>query len=274
VVTGIAEGICTVAADQAGNDAYGAAARTSRDIGVSVVGATPRTIAWSAAVSGNWSDSTKWTGGVVPTAADDVVITMAGTYTITLDTNPTVNSLTIGEASGSQTLTGVEKTLNINTATIVNAKGVIDLGGGVLNLNDASTLAGTIKNGTVTSTTLTSNSGTLDGVTVGSSMTIGGTLHIANGITLADGVTVNAGATVMGFSGTNKSVSTTGNATIISSGGDIYPSEDTDNATLILGPGITWSGCPGFKKKPIGTSICCWSATYSGSGGCGLCPQD
>ena len=47
------------------------------------VAAPALVISWASAVSGNWNDATKWTGGVVPGAADDAVISVAGTYTVT-----------------------------------------------------------------------------------------------------------------------------------------------------------------------------------------------
>src|SRR3954464_4062349 len=39
--------------------------------------------AWKSAVSGNWTDATRWSLGHVPTATEDVSITVAGSYTVT-----------------------------------------------------------------------------------------------------------------------------------------------------------------------------------------------
>lgn len=258
-ITGVTEGICTIAADQAGNANYHAAKRVTRDISTSSI---RRTVTWSSAVSGNWSDGSKWSGGAAPTAGDNAVITMDGTYTVTLDTNATANSLTIGGTSGTQTLSNGGNTLNLNTTGSVNANSVIDLSDGMLNMSGATTLGGTMKNGTITSDgTLTSSNGTLNGVTLGgTNMTVGGTLHVANGITLAEGLTVNSGNTTWYFSGT-KNINTPGNAAITSSGGFFYPSEDEDNATLTIGSGITLQGIC-FKEKPSYTycPVCtgCW----------------
>jgi hypothetical protein len=51
---------------------------------------------WAAPVSGDWDDPTKWSLGHVPTAAEDAVIDLAGTYTVTHDqtVSDIVNSLT------------------------------------------------------------------------------------------------------------------------------------------------------------------------------------
>src|SRR5205085_3913650 len=51
----------------------------------------------SNAVVGNWSATTSWAGGVLPGPGDDVVI--ANGATITIDTSPTINSLTVGQGA-------------------------------------------------------------------------------------------------------------------------------------------------------------------------------
>src|SRR5215471_1739407 len=58
--------------------------------------------AWTSAVSGNWSDGTKWTPAGAPATGDDVSITVSGatSYTVTLDASPTLASLTLGASSG------------------------------------------------------------------------------------------------------------------------------------------------------------------------------
>ena len=65
------------------------------------------TTSWAAAVSGDWSDVTKWTNGA-PGSGDTACITVAGTYTVTLAQPRTVAGLVVGGTSGAQTavLTG------------------------------------------------------------------------------------------------------------------------------------------------------------------------
>ena len=59
---------------------------------------------WLAAEDGAWTDATKWSSGTAPISTDDVCIDVAGTYTVTLNGNRSVNSVTLGNATGVQTL--------------------------------------------------------------------------------------------------------------------------------------------------------------------------
>src|SRR5688572_20277783 len=66
------------------------------------------TNAWKAAVSGSWDDATKWSLGHVPTTTEDVQISVAGDYTVTLNATKAsyyyANTLKVGGATGAQTL--------------------------------------------------------------------------------------------------------------------------------------------------------------------------
>ena len=42
-------------------------------------------ISWNNAAGGNWSNALNWPPDQVPGALDDALITVAGTYTVTLD---------------------------------------------------------------------------------------------------------------------------------------------------------------------------------------------
>lgn len=99
-------------------------------------------IFWDSAVDGDWDDASKWTGGVVPGASDNVFITVAGTYTVTLDdTDRSVNSVTVGAASGAQTLFVWNHTLSLAAASEIKTNGVLQMrsatldGGGSIELN-------------------------------------------------------------------------------------------------------------------------------------------
>ena len=59
---------------------------------------------WIAAGSGNWEDEANWSDNQVPGAGDVVVITAAGTYTVTLGGDVDVETLVLGAGSGTQTL--------------------------------------------------------------------------------------------------------------------------------------------------------------------------
>ncbi len=62
---------------------------------------------WTAGKSGSWFTAANWSKGKVPTASEEVCITEAGTYTVEQTQTPetvTVKALTVGGASGTQTL--------------------------------------------------------------------------------------------------------------------------------------------------------------------------
>lgn len=79
-----------------------------------VAGASARkqggcTDSWAAASSGSWGTASAWSAGRVPTSTDDVCITLPGTYTVTIApigsaAGQSVESLTLGATSGTQTL--------------------------------------------------------------------------------------------------------------------------------------------------------------------------
>ena len=55
-------------------------------------------IFWNTGVSGNWSQKSNWSSGTVPGSTDDVTINATGTYTETVDSTYTVNSLTFNQS--------------------------------------------------------------------------------------------------------------------------------------------------------------------------------
>ncbi len=83
-------------------------------------------ISWDNAAGGNWNTPGNWSPAQVPTSADDVTIDLAGTYTVTIDTSPTVLSLALGGASGTQTLTGTSRTITVNGPFTVSTNGAFD----------------------------------------------------------------------------------------------------------------------------------------------------
>ena len=90
------------------------------------------TLAWTNTAGGNWSVAANWDPNQVPGSNDTAQInSAAGTYTVTVDVNATVNSLVVGGAvSGVQNLqvpNGV--TLTMSSAT-VNTNGTVTVAGG------------------------------------------------------------------------------------------------------------------------------------------------
>ena len=148
--------------------------------------------------TGSWNAAGNWSPTQVPGAADNAFITNSGSYTVTIDAvNPTVASLTLGGASGAQTLSIARASLTLNGASIVNPNGQL-----VLTIGN-STLAGS---GNVT---VTGVLGWANGAMSGTGATIigpGGVLTIGNGgVTLARTLN-NAGAGT--WSGGNFTLST------------------------------------------------------------------
>src|SRR5688572_9589226 len=118
------------------------------------------TVSWVNPVSGNWNTAANWSSGSVPGAADDVVISAVGTYTVTLNVNASVNSLTIGAASGTPSLANANQTLTIGSGT-VGVNGAVNMTGGTLTVNGPLTVNGsfTFGGGTINgSSKITNNS--------------------------------------------------------------------------------------------------------------------
>lgn len=170
------------------------------------------TVSWVSAVSGNWSDGTKWSTGSPPAAGDDVAVIVAGTYTVTLDTDAQINSLSFGGASGTQTLTmGAPRVLNITQNANFYGNSEVNFTGGTLHSGSSGTvLQGQFdfSGGTLTGSggfrltgvqaamdLLTSTAKTLDGTTleIEANMTIDGSgqINLVNGAMLTSSIMGN-----------------------------------------------------------------------------------
>ena len=90
------------------------------------------TVSWIGAVGGNWSDGSNWDKGAPPGPADAARITLDGIYTVIVDMNAAVASLTLGGTSGTQTLSIPASTLTLSGFSAGNDHGAFDLGGGAL----------------------------------------------------------------------------------------------------------------------------------------------
>lgn len=98
-------------------------------------GATAATISWTAPVSGDWGDPTKWTPMQVPTGVDLAVINLAGTYTVTLNQDAAASRILLGNASGTQTFVMNGRHLQLNAAapaTSLTGGSVIEMSNGSL----------------------------------------------------------------------------------------------------------------------------------------------
>ncbi|MFQ6614161.1 MAG: LamG-like jellyroll fold domain-containing protein, partial [Fidelibacterota bacterium] len=109
-------------------------------------------IYWNSINGGNWSNPANWDTGTVPGSTDNVFITISGTYTVTLDADVTVASLSLGGSSGVQTLSADGRTLTLIGTGTVNSNGALHLinsivtGSGPLTNNGNITVLGTANN--------------------------------------------------------------------------------------------------------------------------------
>ena len=88
------------------------------------------TITWTNIAGGDWETGTNWSSTPNPPASgDDVAITLAGSYTVTVEPTVSVNAILLDDPDA--TLSGAFASVN-----------TIDLAAGTLHLNDA-VLSGT-----------------------------------------------------------------------------------------------------------------------------------
>ncbi len=187
--------------------------------------------------TGNWSATTTWVGGVVPVAADSVVI--AAGHTVTLTANTTITGVTVNATGVLATVTftlGVSGNLVVNGT--ITGTGAITLSGagtnidgagsitntGILTINAAHTIlptanpsfAGRIaitgaitvtNNGTVTTTAATGITGSV----AGSSWTQGttGTLNIIGPMLATGTLDASANGNTLNYNGAAQAVKAT-----------------------------------------------------------------
>ncbi len=96
-------------------------------------------ITWKAGLSGNWSKAARWSPTGVPGAGDDVTITAAGSYTVTINTDEAAQSLLIDAAGATvadDAAFTLGSTLSIAAGTFsLDRNGMID--GGVISVSDS-----------------------------------------------------------------------------------------------------------------------------------------
>lgn len=117
-------------------------------------------IQWTNTAGGFWAATANWSPNVIPAAADTVMITNDGTYTVTLNATPTISTLILGGQNGTQTLFGG---ITINSNATIGSAGQFIVGG--LQINGGMIVHGSMvwSNGTIGGTaplTIASN-GTL-----------------------------------------------------------------------------------------------------------------
>jgi hypothetical protein len=142
------------------------------------------TASWTNSSGGNWNVAGNWSTGQVPSSSDTVVITLSGTYTVTLNTNATVAALVIGGSTGVQTLLMSSKTLTINGASTIYGNGIIDASSSTINGSGSLTVFGQLKLAATTVSPAVTNKGLVLAAASGSGSTLSGTFAADSGSTL------------------------------------------------------------------------------------------
>jgi len=159
----------------------------------------PGSPAWINPKGGNWSVGTNWSTGSAPAIYSSPVITLAGTYTVTVDVPVNVVNLSVGANGSSPTLyIPAGQTVTVFGNAEFNGQASLNLGNTTLTVGSQLSLAGganTFSNGTVAGT-LTWTGGSLAGsLTVASksvfNMNCGGGNGFLYGLVLTNYGTVN-----------------------------------------------------------------------------------
>lgn len=222
---------------------------------------------WADSKGGSWFNAENWSRKAVPAAGEEVCITEPGTYTVQMTeatATVSVKSLTLGAASGTQTL-AVGSTCSVN-AVLATSSGLAVTANGAVTLTNGDgcgnsvTLSGPITSaGSITSVHANGGERSLQG-----SLTNTGVLNI-NTVTRFNGVKTaldNEGAlnvaegVTLGVSGENSvtngaggSISGTGNGAVVLTGGA---------ASFTEGAGTTSGSKPVIVEDG--------AVTYSGAG--------
>jgi len=175
-------------------------------IGVPTV--RPATITWTNTSGGNWSDAANWSPNQLPTNNDSVLITIPGSYSVTLDVSGVATNLTLGAgggAAGVQTLVA-SNMLTVYSLALVTAGGVLNSSGDDAGFSGAMTIA---------------NGGVLNLAAGYDNFT-----YTANPLIVTSGGMVSAGGSPLygGYGGTEYYYGSTINGTVSVAGGGVFNS--------------------------------------------------
>lgn len=193
-------------------------------------------VTWLNAADGNWSDGTNWSTGSPPTASEAAVISVDGTYTVTVDADVGVESITLGGAANGPTVVADGWTVSATGTVRINDGSVLSLSSGTLEattlVNEGSLeLNASVVNGAI------DNRNQLTGT---SSTTLNGAITTASGSTiLLDG----SGADVTFSNGFTNN----GTVRFTSAESSGYPSMYVNTGTLVNATGgkIIFAGLGG-----------------------------
>jgi hypothetical protein len=188
-------------------------------------------VSWINPAGGDFNTPANWDTNTVPGPSDDAFITLDGDYTVSIAPagNASVHSLTLGSATGVQTLSidaatltaaaGVSNndvvqltstaTLAVTGGTFVDASGAtLTGGGGTLNLsNVTATVDGAVTdinlnatattiNGSATLTNAAGRTATLFGATVNAPLVNNGAVQVNDDSSIAGALTTGVGSTL------------------------------------------------------------------------------
>ena len=201
---------------------------------------------WINAAGGAWSVGSNWSSGAAPMADQNALIDLAGTYTVTLDVNPSVHSVVLGAASGIQSLTASGRTLSVASAASV-------LSAGRMTLTNSTLTAGTlaIASGGMLTLTLTN--------TINAAVVNAGTIQLGSGSFASSSTVTGTLTTVAGSlvrvqaGGSNSTVLAVNND--VTNHGTIELTKVLDAvgaATLAVGGTLT-NAANGFIKSLVGS---------------------
>jgi hypothetical protein len=211
---------------------------------------------WKNAANGNWNLAGNWNvggsvAGVPPAAADNAIISVAGTYTVALSDPQAITNLTLNNSTA---------TLN-QTAGTLTLGGMLTLDAGIYNLNGG-TISGPISGGaSITSAggllrLQNNNANALNNVAIGAGVldfsAPGARVLLQGTTTLAPGTVLNltGGISVLAFQQTTMTDGLTVN---LSTSGGAYLSVEGNN-TLTLGQTSTVT-CAGGSNGEIAGAL-------------------
>ena len=151
-------------------------------------------ISWTSGINGAWTDATRWSPGQVPISFDDVTVSEAGNYTISLSGSQAANTLTFDAPGASLSELGdlsVTGAFDMEAGTVllrgVNAFGSVAISGGALRLDNVNALGGANLNVTGGELTAWANLSLTNSLSMGGASIVtidaltGDTLDLANG---------------------------------------------------------------------------------------------
>ncbi|HET8945508.1 MAG TPA: hypothetical protein VFQ07_00860, partial [Candidatus Polarisedimenticolia bacterium] len=218
-------------------------------IGLGFVAAIPipaaSPIGWANPVSGNWNTPANWNPPQVPGASDDAIITVDGTYTVTVDADVSVASLTLGGTSGTQTLSLPSlspRTFTLSGPGSVGAHGVIAHAGGTFRGTGTLTVDGAYN----------WSGGTLNDA---GTTTVNGPLAISGNVgkTLTGGRHLETGGTTT-WTGTGDIATCLSNQTCVIANTGTWDIQNNQAINLSFGGATTFVN-NGTVRKTAGTGI-------------------